>query len=213
MSYVNAVKEKHRFEQSMRELFQYLSVMSIEELELAMAHIADDILVQQQAMARLNGLTKGAALRTYLSLRTSGQLAQKRLKRILYRPEMKRYFEGFGVAKRSADLATREERMAELRRKREDEMAEYRAAHAEWSRKRDALPFFKRLFGGDREPHMPPEVMELPFLSDVAVYVKEAQIGASLEAYFVDRVRRFEISALPETTIDFSRQEVVLLNQ
>lgn len=74
MSYVDAVKEKHRFNQSLQDLLRNLNVMSMEELELAMAHIADDVLVENNEGVKLNGLVKGAALHVFIELRSAGLL-------------------------------------------------------------------------------------------------------------------------------------------
>jgi len=213
MSYVDAIKEKHHFEQSLSDLFRYLNVMAIEELELAMAHIADDVVAESNEVRRINGLVKGAALRVYVELRATGQIGQRKLQRMIFRGEMKKYFERIGTAKREADIEEWDVHAQKLRDNRDIVMREYRKAHSEWARARKALPFFKRLFYDVPEPRVPPSVPEVPYPLDLTVYVKRAQKLGTMEEFFISVSRHFELLSLPDAPMEFSPQEIALITK
>lgn len=215
MSYVNSVKEKHRFEKSLRSFLQYINVMSIEEIELSMAHIADDILAEKHESLKLNGLVKGAVLRLYIEMREGAQIPQRKLKRMMYLGEMGRYAEEIAASRRGADLADREKKMDEIRINREMEMIKYRKAHAEWHAKRDSLPFLKKWFSMEISPDRPPAVTALPpyAIEPLATYIEAVKKDVSLEKFFINKVRRFEFGALPDNPMEFSSQQIVALSQ
>lgn len=215
MSYVDAIKEKHRFEKSLSDLFRYLNVMTIEELELAMAHIADDVVAEPNEDRRINGLVKGAALRVYVELRMTGQISQRKLQRVMFRGEMKRYFESIGTAKREADIEERDRLEENLRYNHNMLRAKYQKEYSEWTRARSSLPFFKRLFYVYEvpEPREPPPFHSLPYPEGLWFYIKEAQKTGTMEEFFVGVTRHFKLLSLPDEPVEFSPKEIALLTK
>jgi hypothetical protein len=213
MSYVDALKEKHRFEESLCDLLRYLSAMTIEELELAMAHIADDVVSEPVEASKINGLVKGAALQTYLGLRADKQIQQRKLQRVMFRGEMKEYFAHIGTVQREVDVEERDVHAKRLQASYEIEMEEYRRECLEWTRTRDALPFFKRLLGGGPKLGARPMPQGVPYPPGLSVYIARAQSMGTMEEFLVSVSRNFELLPLPSTPIEFSPQEIALLCQ
>ena len=213
MSYVDTVKEKHRFEQSFRALIKYLNVMCIEELELAMAYLADDLISEKNEAKKVNIQVKGASLRIYTELRVSGILEQRKMQRFLYNGEMKKYFEHFAQVKREAELIKRDKLLLKLHHDYNLAMEEYLSADKKWAKERGKLSFTKRLFYKEPRPKKPLLYPHIPFLPSLAFYVKEEQKRGTLKEFFIGNVRKFELLALSEAPINFTTNDITFLAQ
>ena len=83
MSYEQAVRERHAFEDRIRNFLNLASVMTDRELELALSRLADMLThMGDQPHVRI----RGEVVKQYLGLRRVGQRKERALKRMFFKP-------------------------------------------------------------------------------------------------------------------------------
>ena len=214
MSYVDMVKQKHKFDQSARELFRHLVVMTKEEIELAMAHIADDIANGLDKTKEDNAKVKGVVIQAYLRMRLSNHFPDKRNKRNSFKHEMNGYFEARALAAYWADMNKREGEIGLLKARHEVEILEYKKRYALWQEERRKVSIIARMFYEKPSPIYPAAVAFVPFPEDKSVYLARQKKLATLERYFIAFVRGFQLLPCLDFFPDISNEEIsALLNE
>lgn len=103
MSFEQQVREKHKFERSVREWCTYVGMMTREEIELCMGRIADHINLEANEIDKIAHQLQGSMLQTCLDLRSSTQVSQNKISRatghIARRSEISEYADIIGGVK------------------------------------------------------------------------------------------------------------------
>lgn len=82
MSYEQAIRERHAFEDRLRNFLTLASVMTARELEIALSRLAD-MLVHMGDIPQVR--LRGEVLRHYMELRANGVRRERAIKRLMYR--------------------------------------------------------------------------------------------------------------------------------
>ena len=155
MSIEDTVREKHEFERRVTEFLKIVASMSVNEIELALARVADQLSYPTGDVEVEHIQVKGQILKEYFNSRKYGQLKQVKLKRFI------NYLASWNHAPRHPALEKWEK--------------ERDARQEEWREQVRNMTLLKRLLTKDSLPHdrMPkyPEIPESELLiHSVAAY-------------------------------------------
>ena len=83
MGIEDLIREKHSFRERLKEFLSIACTMTTDELEIALGRLADMLNLSTADAEKSNIRIKGATLKQYFDLRTSGEKSQSTLKRTL----------------------------------------------------------------------------------------------------------------------------------
>ena len=78
MSVEKAIREKQAFRDRLREFLSIASMMTTDEIEIALGRLVDLLSKVKDEQEKLNLQVKGVALKVYFDLRVAGELRQGR---------------------------------------------------------------------------------------------------------------------------------------
>lgn len=83
MNFENTIREKQKLEKKITDFLKLVASMSIDELEIALAILADALSQQSSYLEACHTQLKGEILKEYYDLRKAGKIKQVKLKRLM----------------------------------------------------------------------------------------------------------------------------------
>ena len=206
MGYEQSVREKHKFEKAVRDFFKYASVMTDEEIELCMGRIADKITSSDSASIKQHLSIKGALLKKYLECRLLGLIKQSRLKRVLYRGEMKDFFVNKGRNIHFLAIESYEYQVSQSKKQHEARMNEYKSNYKIWQK--TLSDWFKRLSGPIPDQPKRPELPAIKKPDDVEKFVERSMLRANMSDFLIATTCDFNLINIPQTVEHYSPNDI-----
>jgi len=210
VSYEAFVREKHRFEHSIREMSEYVAVMSNDEIELALGRLADRVQLRNQIAQERANLAKAFVLRAYIVARRAGLLKQRRWARRKLMGEAESYYWELGRLEYAKALAHWNQICWNQQKLYEAQMEEYFRALKEWKHSVRGLTLRKKIFARGR-PKAPkrPSTPEGP--DSERVYASESAQRTDLGEFLITKVADFPVENAPADINGYSEEQILNL--
>lgn len=192
MSHEESIKAKHILEASLRQYLRYINMSTNEEIELAMARLADTLKYSSSSNQQLHLNIKGQILFTYLELRQKNQLPQKKLKRLLVKSEMNKFFMGKGMEEYQAELASYKLKLNEENIRLENELKKYRIQREKINEEFNKLGFIERIFT-PRGYLKPPTRNNIRLPQEQKFYINKNLKNGKKSDFFIELMYRFQL--------------------
>jgi len=204
MSYEEAVRAKHAFQNSLKEFFRYASAMTTEEVELAMGRIADRLSTANSEEARFHYQVKGTALKMYFDFRQAANKSHAMVLRLRLKSEMKEYFSELGAEEYVKQEKAHSKRYLAFK----DAMADYWSKFEKWQEERKKHSLLKRMFNSRDLPEPPeaPDPVSENFPVLLSYYVEEWKQKANMGEFLIAKVTDFAVFSIDEASVDTGSQ-------
>jgi hypothetical protein len=212
MSFEQQVREKHKFERSIREWFTYVGMMTREEIELCMGRIADHINLEANEIDKIHHQLKGSMLQICLDLRSSNQVSQNKISRatghIARRSEISEYATTIGCLKYLEAKDTHNSNLLNWEKTCNTIDLDYEKSLRQWSATKKS--FLKTAFGIGK-----PLIREKPAhpqpLQTKETFVVSAKNKVNLSDFLVGKVAGYQLVSPPSNPNPITPEEALLL--
>lgn len=155
MSYEEAIKAKHEFEDSLKEVLYICSVLTKRELELAVGRIGDGIEQKDPNIHKESTVLTAKIIGIILSLRAQGRSKESKMLRLWLRRKKHDYALQVAAGRAFKEHQDYAQEKKAIMEQWSEEKEEYSRQIALWREKMNALSFWERTFSSPPRPLFP----------------------------------------------------------